>query len=95
MCLKWKTDEMGMQAFMSQLDFKFNLTMPMKVTKHDASKVNGNTYTWELVSGQPNNMRLEAEKIDMVNIALVVGGVVFILAGIGYLLFRRKKQLTV
>ncbi|MBA4603422.1 LppM family (lipo)protein [Thermoactinomyces mirandus] len=88
-------DEMGMQAFMSQLDFKFNLTLPMKVTKHDASRVNGNTYTWELVAGQPNNMQLEAEKTNIANIALVVGGAVIVLAGIGYLLIRRKKQVTV
>ncbi len=85
-------DEMGMQEFMSHLDFKFNLTLPMKVTKHDASSVNGNTYTWELIAGQPNNMYLEAEKTNTVNIALVVGGAVILLTGIGYLLFCRKNS---
>jgi hypothetical protein len=62
-------------AFLSQVDMKFRVTLPVKATTSNASSVSsdGKALTWNLLLGKSNPIRAEATVPNIGNIALVAG----------------------
>lgn len=60
-------------AFLSQVDMKFRLTLPITVTTSNASSVSsdGKALTWNLLIGKSNPIKAEATAPNIMNIALV------------------------
>lgn len=69
------------QAAISQFDMRFQLTMPIQSLKNNATKVfdDGKTLEWRLVPGEKNRVHVEAETLNVRNIALLMAAIVVIM----------------
>lgn len=78
-------------SILSQLDLTFNLELPVKAGKNNASEIkdNGKKLYWSFIPGIKNNVEVEFTKTNYLNIILVFVGVLLI---VGFLLFIRKKR---
>lgn len=66
-----KDDDMGIEKMMlSKIDLKFTLTLPYVAGANNSSRTldNGKTYQWDLIVGQPNEIKIEFEKTNFVNV---------------------------
>jgi|GEM_PF-739620 hypothetical protein len=100
-------DMSGEGANIPMGDIYWIVTMPGKITDHNATEVNGKTLKWKLTMGQKVNMRAESSASGP-NFDLggdwfwyVLGGGVFlclccflplVIAGVVFFLMRRKKN---
>ena len=78
-------------SILSQLDLTFNLELPVKAGKNNASEIkdNGKNLYWNFIPGIKNYVEVEFTKTNYLNIILVVVGLLLI---VGFLLFIRKKR---
>lgn len=78
-------------SILSQLDLTFNLELPVKAGKNNASEIKDNDKKlhWDFTPGIKNNVEIEFTKTNYLNIILLVVGILLI---IGFLLFIRKKR---
>lgn len=86
----------GMLA--NAMDLKFTLTLPVKAESHNASRVlaEGNTYQWDLVPGEANQVELHVKAPNTGNIVGVsIGGVVVVGLVLWFVVRRKKKDVVV
>lgn len=78
-------------SILSQLDLTFNLELPVKAGKNNATEIkdNGKNLYWSFIPGIKNYVEVEFTKTNYLNITLVFAGVLLI---VGFLLFIRKKR---
>lgn len=85
--------------FLSQTDFKLKLTFPIEAEQHNASRIEllnnksgFNTYVWDIIPNQNNELLFEAKAYNVANIIYtVIGGLI-----LGSLIFYfiRKYRLS-
>lgn len=78
-------------SIFSQLDLTFNLDLPVKAGKNNATEIkdNGKKLHWSFIPGIKNNVEVEFTKTNYLNITLLFFGVLLI---VGFILFLRKKR---
>lgn len=64
-------------SILSQLDLTFNLELPVKAGKNNASEIkdNGKKLHWDFTRGIKNNVEVEVTKTNYLNIILLVVGI--------------------
>jgi hypothetical protein len=81
------------QGFLDNVTLEFGMTLPIKPSKHNASRTdnNGKSLYWDLSSGEVESLYVEAGHWNFLNLALVGGGVLAAMI-ILLLVLRRKKE---
>lgn len=89
--------EMINTAFLSSGDLKLRLALPFKPDQHNASRVieindkpGFNTYEWDIIYNQNNELLFEAKKYNFINIIFTVLCGLALLGVILYLILKRK-----
>ncbi|MFW5999374.1 MAG: LppM family (lipo)protein [Halanaerobiales bacterium] len=74
-----------------QINFDFVLTLPVRVSDHNADQVedDGHTLRWDLKPGEKNQVTLSGAVWNMVNVVIFAGLVVVVLAG-GVMIYKSK-----
>lgn len=80
----------GAEQFIEDFVLTFTLTMPGKVNKHNADRVEGNKLIWDLSLTEPTEISAESSASSATTIILV-GGVIAVAAGALYV-FNKKKN---
>jgi len=82
------------KSMMSQMDFKFKSTLPIKTVSNNASKVSDDdkSLEWQLIPGQKNKIKMEFKVWNTTNIILIAVGGVILLVILLLLVFRRQKK---
>lgn len=83
--------------FLSYIDFELKLSLPIKLTDHNASKVENesgyHTYIWDITPNQTNAIQFAIRVPNIKNILFtVIGGLVVISICIYFVWKRRKKR---
>ena len=78
----------------SSMDLSFNVKLPYKAVKNNATKVDDDkkSLKWELASTGPSDIEFEFELYNMTNIYLTIGGCVLLLAVIAFVVVSKIKK---
>lgn len=84
-------------VFLSYIDFELKLSLPIKLTDHNASSVENesgyHTYIWDITPNQTNAIQFAIRVPNIKNILFtVIGGLVVISICIYFVWKRRKKR---
>lgn len=89
-------NNVDLSNYYSNLDLKFNLTLPTDARNHNASKnENNRKLSWDLASKGTSYVEFEFDLINMTNIYICVGVGILVLAIIGaviYLVVNKNKK---
>jgi hypothetical protein len=87
-------DQQMINSVIGQMDLNFTLKLPVEAGENNASSVSnsGKTLKWELIPDEKNELNVVFEKINILNIVLLIVGIgLVLLTGLFILLKRRKK----
>lgn len=87
-------DQRFAEAFIRQMDLKFSLSLPKEAGENNASKVkdDGKTLIWNLAASNENIIEVEYEKMNYVNISLLLGITIVVLAGVAIVVRKRRVR---
>ncbi|MDE3839337.1 hypothetical protein C0966_08210 [Bacillus methanolicus] len=86
-------DQQMASSMMSQMDLNFTLVLPTKVGENNASEIkdDGKTLVWEFLPNVNNDIEFEFEKVNYLNIGLLIFGGI-ILAVVIFVFIKRKRK---
>lgn len=81
-------------SVINQMDLSFTLVLPVKAGENNASEVknDGKTLEWVFIPNEINDVEFEFEKVNTLNIVLLVAGLVAVVISLFFILKRRKKN---
>jgi hypothetical protein len=91
-------DQQMASSVISQMDLNFTLKLPVEAGENNATDVSngGKTLKWEIIPDQENALKVEFEKVNILNIVLIsVGFIIFLLVALFIILKRRKQRQAV
>ena len=75
------------------LDLTMKVTLPNKAKSNNATKVSGNTYTWDLTKAKSIELSFDLTGKSSTNIVMIAGAVCAVVAiGIGVVVLTKKKS---
>lgn len=83
------------KTMISQMDFKFKTSVPVKTITNNASTISedGKSLEWILLPSQKNKIQMQLQVWNINNIVLLIIGFVLLLVIVLFLLFRRRKKI--
>ena len=88
-------DDMDFSSMMSNMELKFNVTLPSTIVSNNATSANGKTLTWDLTKINDGYVEFVFEipngsGLNLLYIGIGVG--VILLACLGYVLLKKNKN---
>ena len=87
------SDNTDYSSYMENMDFTFEIKLPYKAKKNNATTVskNGKTLSWNLLKHQ-DDIEFEFELYNLTNIYLTVGGAIVLIVLIVLFILKKKKK---
>lgn len=86
-------DGMDYSEYADSFQISYSVTLPREAISNNASKVDGNTYTWDVKYGEKTEINYEFEVKNNALVYGIIGVIVIIIIGaIGVVILNKKKK---